>query len=112
VPESQAMQAEQLLQGQNYEQSIQVGGASMQSARRIYYAAMQQALMRQMAIAAEQRRQSVRMAAPAWNGVSFGATAATAAAAVILDHAVNDAQATPSDTGGGSWSSDTGQGSW
>jgi hypothetical protein len=112
VPESQAMQAEQLLQGQNYEQSIQLGGASMQSARRIYYAAMQQAFMRQMAVAAEQRRQSVRMAAPAWNGVSFGATAATAAAAVILDHAANDSQPAPSDTGGGSWSSDTGQGSW
>ena len=83
--ESQVMQAEQLLQAQNYEQSIQLAGAGMQSARRIYYAAMQQALMRQMAIAAEQRRQSVRMAAPAWNGVSFGAAAATAAAAAILD---------------------------
>ena len=71
------MQAEQLLQSQNYEQSIQLAGASMQSARRIYYAAMQQALMRQMAIAAEQRRQRVRMAAPPWNGVSFGAAAAT-----------------------------------
>jgi hypothetical protein len=54
----------------------------------------------------------VRMAAPAWNGVSFGATAATAAAAVILDHAANDSGPAPSDTGGGSWSSDTGQGSW
>ena len=83
--ESQVMQAEQLLQAQNYEQSIQLAGAGMQSARQIYYAAMQQALMRQMAMAAEQRRQSVRMAAPAWNGVSFGAAAATAAAAVILD---------------------------
>jgi TPM domain len=110
--ESQVMQAEQLLQGQNYEQSIQLAGASMQTAQRIYYDAMQQALMRQMAVAAEQRRQSVRMAAPAWNGVSFGAAAATAAAAVILDQAATAAPPAPSDTGVGSWSSDTGQGSW
>jgi hypothetical protein len=111
--ESQVMQAEQLLQGQNYEQSIQVAGASMQAARRIYYDAMQKALMRQMAVAAEQRRQSVRATAPAWNGVSFGAAAATAAAAVILDRTANAAPPpVPSDTGVGSWSSDTGQGSW
>ena len=112
--ESQVMQAEQLLQAQNYEQSIQLAGASMQAARRIYYDAMQQALMRQMAVAAEQRRQSVRTAAPAWNGVSFGAAAATAAAAVILDQAATAAPPAPapSDTGVGSWSSDTGQGSW
>ena len=88
----------------------------MQTARRIYYDAMQQALMRQMAVAAEQRRQSVRMAAPAWNGVSFGAAAATAAAAVILDQAATAAPPAPapstSETGVGSWSSDTGQGSW
>ena len=93
--ESQVMQAEQLLQAQNYEQSIQLAGAGMQSARQIYYAAMQQALMRQMAMAAEQRRQSVRMAAPAWNGVSFGAAAATAAAAVILDQAATAAPLRP-----------------
>jgi hypothetical protein len=110
--ESQVMQARQLLQSQNYEQSIQLAGAGMQSARQIYYAAMQQALLRQMATAAEQRRQSVRMAAPAWNGVSFGAAAATAAAAVILDKAAAAAPPDQSETAVGSWSSDTGQGSW
>ena len=114
--ESQVMQAQQLLQSQNYEQSIQLAGAGMQSARQIYYAAMQQALMRQMTMAAEQRRQSVRMAAPAWNGVSFGAAAATAAAAAILDQAATAARGPvrrPTDgLGVGSWSSDTGQGSW
>ena len=106
------MQAEQLLQAQNYEQSIQTAGSGMQSARKIYYAAMQQALMRQMTMAAEQRRQNVRMAAPAWNGVSFGAAAATAAAAAILDQAATAGPPAESETAVGSWSSDTGQGSW
>jgi hypothetical protein len=115
--ESQVGQAQQLLQSQNYEQSIQLAGSAMQSAQQIYYSAMQQALMRQMAMAAEQRRQSVRMTAPAWNGVSFGAAAATAAAAAILNQSASagtgpSAVPTPSDTGVGSWSSDTGQGSW
>ncbi len=110
--ESQVMQAQQLLQAQNYEQSIQLAGAAMQSARQVYYAAMQQALLRQTAMAAEQRRQSVRMAAPAWNGVSFGAAATTAAAAVILDQAATAAPPAESETAVGSWSSDTGQGSW
>ena len=98
--ESQVMQAQQFLQTQNYEQSIQLAGAAMQSARQVYYAAMQQALLRQTTMAAEQRRQSVRMAAPAWNGVSFGAAAATAAAAVILDQA---AAAPPVRTRNGCW---------
>jgi hypothetical protein len=112
VSESQLMQAQQLLQAQNYEQSIQLAGAGMQSARQVYYAAMQQALLQQMATSAEQRRRSVRMAAPAWNGVSFGAAAATAAAAVILDQAATAAPPAESETAVGSWSSDTGQGSW
>jgi hypothetical protein len=109
--EAQVIEAQQYLQSQNYEQSIQTAGAAMQSARQLYYAAMQQALLRQMSMAADQRRQNVRMSAPPWNGVSFGAAAATAAAAVILDRSVS-ADSVPSDTGGGSWSSDTGQGSW
>jgi hypothetical protein len=116
-PESQVMQAQQLLQSQNYEQSIQLAGASMQSARQVYYAAMQHALMRQMTMAAEERRRVARVAASSWNGVSVGAAAATAAAAAILDRAASAAsEATTdspeSDTGVGSWSSDTGQGSW
>ena len=71
APESQVLQSQQLLQTQNYEQSIQLAGAAMQTARQLYYSAMQQALLRQMTMAAEQRRRATRMAAPSWNGVSF-----------------------------------------
>jgi len=109
--ESQVLQAQQLLQSQNYEQAIQLAGSAIQTARQVYYAAMQQALMRQMTLAAEQRRQAARMAAPSWNGVSVGAAAATAAAATILDRMATAAPP-PSDTAVASWSSDTGQGSW
>jgi len=49
----------------------------MQTARQLYYSAMQQALLRQMTMAAEERRRVTRMAAPSWNGASFGAAAAT-----------------------------------
>ena len=96
--ESQVIQAQQLLQTQNYEQSIQLAGAAMQSARQIYYAAMQQALMRQMAIGGRATAPGVRMAAPAWNGVSFGAAAATAAAAAILDRSATAASMPSSPT--------------
>jgi uncharacterized membrane protein YgcG len=109
--ESQVFQAQQLLQNQNYEQSIKLAGAGMQQARQVYYTAMQHAYMRQMSMAAEQRRQAARMAAPPWNGVSFGAAAATAAAAAILERAGSEAQASP-EAGDGSWSGDAGQGSW
>jgi hypothetical protein len=112
TPESQVLQSEQLLQTQNYEQSIQLAGSAMQTARQLYYSAMQQALLRQMTLAAEQRRRTMRMAAPSWNGVSFGAAAATAAAATILEKSAAAAPAPPSDTAVGSWSSDTAQGSW
>jgi len=111
--ESQVLQAQQLLQTQNYEQAIQCAGAAIQAARQVYYAAMQQVMAQQVAIMVEQRRSAARTAVPAWNGVSFGAAAATAAAASILDNA---ARAAPPDAGpataAGSWSSDTGQGSW
>ena len=115
--ESQVLQAEQLLQSQNYEQSIQLAGAGMQSARQIYYAAMQQAFMRQMTMAAEQRRQSVRMSAPPWNGVSFGPPRPPQRPRLRSSSAaprppLASSSDTPSDTGVGSWSSDTGQGSW
>jgi hypothetical protein len=117
MPESQVMQAQQLLQTQNYERSIQLAGASMQAARQVYYTAMQHALMRQMTMAAEERRRAARVAASSWNGVSFGAAAATSAAAAILNQRASaapadSADAPESDTAVGSWSSDTGQGSW
>ena len=114
--QSQLMQAEQLLQSQNYEQSIQYAGAATQSARQVYYAAMQQAMLQQMAAEAEQRRRAARMAAPAWDGVSFGAVAATTAAATILENAVSASAAPAREpepaTAGGSWSGETAQGSW
>jgi len=113
TPESQVFQAQQLLQAQNYEQAIQCAGAAIQTARQIYHAAKQQAAAQQAAELAEQRRREAQMAAPAWNGVSFGAAAATAAAAVILENAVSAAPPDPGPaTAVGSWSSDTGQGSW
>ena len=112
APESQVLQSQQFLQMQNYEQSIQLAGAAMQRARQLYYSAMQQALLRQMTMAAEQRRHATRMAAPAWNGVSFGAAAATAAAATILGQSATAAPSRASDTAVGSWSNDTAQGSW
>jgi hypothetical protein len=109
--ESQTYRARELLQSQNYEQSIQLAGAAMQAARQMYYTAMQQAFLRQMTMAAEQRRQAARMAAPPWNGVSFGAAAATAAAATILERSTSQPSSSP-DAGVGSWSDDAGQGSW
>ena len=108
------MQAQQLLQAQNYEQSIQYAGSATQSARQVYYAAMQQAMLQQMAAQAEQRRRAARMAAPAWDGISFGAAAATTAAATILENAGSAAPARSPEpaTAVGSWGGDTAQGSW
>ena len=115
--EYQLMQAQNLLQSQNYEQSIHSAGAAIQAARQVYYAAMQQALAQQMAMAAEERRRAARMSAPAWDGISFGAAAAASAAATILNNAAANAASPPSPpaepaTAVGSWSSDVGQGSW
>jgi hypothetical protein len=115
--ESRVQEAQELLQAQNYEQSIKRAGAATQAARQVYYAAMQHAQMRQITMAAEERRRAARMAAPPWNGISFGAAAAAAAAASILERAASAASPPPppppvSDTAVGSWSSDTAQGSW
>jgi TPM domain len=115
--ESQLMQAEQLLRSQNYEQAIQCAGAATQLARQVYHAAMQQAMMQQAAETAEQRRRAARMAAPGWDGVSFGAAAATSAAATILENVASAAPPPPAPepepaTAGGSWGGETAQGSW
>jgi hypothetical protein len=112
--ESQMFQAQQLLQSQNYEQSIQCAGSAIQAAREVYYAAMQQMMLQQAAAIAAERRAAARRAAPPWNGVSFGAAAATTAAATILENAASEADAAPAEspTAAGSWSSETGQGSW
>jgi hypothetical protein len=114
--QSRLLQAEQLLQSQNYEQSIQYAGSATQLAREVYYAAMQQAMMQQALAAAEQRRRAARMAAPAWDGISFGAAAATSAAATILENAGASSptpEAVPQGaTAGGSWGGETAQGDW
>jgi hypothetical protein len=118
--QSQLIQAEQLLRSQNYEQSIQCAGGATQVARQLHYAAVQQAMLEQMAAAAEQRRRAVRVAAPMGDGISFGAAAATAAAATILERNISEAPAAESGpeadaepaTAGGSWGGETAQGSW
>jgi len=119
LAESQLNQAEQCMQTQNYEQAIQLAGAAIQSARQAYHTAMQQALAQQAMMEANQRRQAVQSSAPPWNGVSFGAAAATAAAAVILERAISAPASEPepqpqpdSGVAVGSWSSDAGQGDW
>jgi TPM domain len=114
--QSQLMQAEQLLESQNYEQSIQHAGAATQLARQVYYAAMQQAMLQQAAAMAEQRRLAARAAAPAWDGISFGTAAATTAAATILENAsaspYSPAPEPEPATAGGSWGGETAEGSW
>jgi uncharacterized membrane protein YgcG len=115
--QSQLTQAEQLLQSQNYEQSIQYAGAATQLARQVYYAAMQQAMLQQAAAMAEERRRAARAAAPAWDGISFGTAAATAAAATILENAATAPPPEPAPepepaTAAGSWGGETAQGSW
>jgi hypothetical protein len=116
--QAQLIQAEQLLRSQEYEQSIQRAGEATQLARQLHYAAMQQAMLQQMAIEAEQRRRAARLAAPVGDGISFGAAAATAAAATILERAESapPAPEPPQEpepaTAGGSWGGETAQGSW
>jgi hypothetical protein len=51
------------------------------------------------------------MAAPAWDGISFGSAAATTAAATILENAASAREPEPA-TAGGSWGGETAQGSW
>ena len=105
---------------QEYEQSIQRAGAATQLARQLHYAAMQQAMLEQMAVEAEQRRRAARMAGPYGDGISFGAAAATAAAATILErnmsaseppHPRPPPEPEPA-TAGGSWGGETAQGNW
>jgi uncharacterized membrane protein YgcG len=114
--QAQLIQAEQLLRSQEYEQSIQRAGAATQLARQLHYAAMQQAMLEQMAVEAEQRRRASRMAAPYGDGISFGAAAATAAAATILERNLSEQPAPEPEpepaTAGGSWGGETAQGNW
>jgi hypothetical protein len=114
--QAQLIQAEQLLRSQEYEQSIQRAGAATQLARQLHYAAMQQAMLEQMAVQAEQRRRAARMTAPMGDGISFGAAAATAAAATILERNLSarpESEPEPEPaTAGGSWGGETAQGSW
>jgi len=123
--EAELMQAEQLLDAQDYEQAIRRGGAAIQAMRQAQNFAAQQAQRRQMEQEAELRRRAAYNQGP---GISTGALAAGAAAAVILEQMSHGARApapapvmsppvpAPSSdlpaTADGSWSSDAGEGSW
>jgi len=123
--EAELMQAEQLLDAQDYEAAIRRGGAAIQAMRQAQNFAAQQAQRRQMEQEAELRRRAAYNQGP---GISTGAIAAGAAAAVILDQLGQGARAAsaapvmsppmpaPSAdepaTAEGSWSSDAGEGSW
>ncbi|HKI17104.1 MAG TPA: hypothetical protein VKA15_04465, partial [Isosphaeraceae bacterium] len=123
--EAELMQAEQLLDAQDYEAAIRRGGAAIQAMRQAQNFAAQQAQRRQMEQEAELRRRAAYNQGP---GISTGAIAAVAAAAVILDQLGQGARAAsaapvmsppmpaPSAdepaTAEGSWSSDAGEGSW
>jgi hypothetical protein len=123
--DSELLQAEQLLDAQDYEEAIRRAAAAIQAVRQAQNHAAQQAQWRQMQEDAELRRRAAYNQGP---GISTGAIAAGAAAAVILDRmsqgAVAEAPApvmspplpAPSpaepETAAESWSSDAGEGSW
>jgi len=123
--EAELMQAEQLLDAQDYEAAIRRGGAAIQAMRQAQNFAAQQAQERRMEQEAELRRQAAYNQGP---GISMGAIAAGAAAAVILNQMSQAASGPPPDaemsppmpgpssdepaTAAGSWSSDAGEGSW
>jgi hypothetical protein len=123
--ETELSQAEQLLESQNYEEAIRRGGAAIQAIRQAQNFAAQEAQRRQMEQDAEIRRRASYNQGP---GISTGAIAAGAAAAVILNQlgeaapvaspepAMSPPVPEPSsdepDAGVGSWSTDAGEGSW
>ncbi len=120
--------AGQLLQDQEYEQSIRCAGDAVQQARQSHQAAVQQASWRQAQADADRRRwQAINNGPPMGTTISTGATATAVAAGVILDRVVQAAtesappppQPEPpampqpaADTGGGTWSDNAAQGSW
>ncbi len=125
--EEELLRAEQLLEAQDYEQAIRRGGAALQAMRQAQNFAAQEAQRHQMEQDAEMRRRAAYNQGP---GISTGAIAAGAAAAVILDQMTQGASMpapepamsppTPDassssdepETAVGSWSSDAGEGSW
>ncbi len=123
--QAELLQAEQLLDAQDYEEAIRRGGAAIQAMRQAQNFAAQEAQRRQMEQEAELRRQGAYNQRP---GISTGAIAAGAAAAVILNQLSQGAAAPPPDpvmsspvpdtssdepaAAEGSWSSDAGEGSW
>jgi uncharacterized membrane protein YgcG len=131
--EAELYQAEQLLEAQNYEEAIRRGGAAIQAMRQAQNFAAQEAQRRQMEEDAELRRRAAYNQRP---GISTGALAAGAAAAVILDRMSQAAPPSPSEpvmssplpgpeaepqpgsrsdepeAAVGSWSDEAGEGSW
>jgi hypothetical protein len=133
--ESALDQAERLFQAQEYEQAIQQAGEAVRAARQAHQAAAQQASWRQMQADADRRRWEAGSDGSALGPVlSAGATAAAAAAGVILDQLARAAADTsaPSpppatepepapqavsqpdapESAQGTWQSDSAQGTW
>ena len=119
--ETQVAQAEQLLQTQNYEQSIQLAGAAMQSARQTYYALMQQEFMRRMTMGAE--RAAVRSECRRRLGTGSASAPprrpprpprSSTGSPVHPGRPAQVRADSPDDSGAavGSWSEDAGGGSW
>ena len=79
--QAQLIQAEQLLQSQKYEQSIQSPGLPPNSPVKSITPRCSKPCSSRWPLEAEQRRRAARLAAPSGDGISFGAAAATAAAA-------------------------------
>ena len=108
-------QAQGLYHSQSYEQSIRAAAEAIQRVRQAHQWAAQQAYMRQMQIAAEERRRSVAMQ-------NFGMGAAVGAAGAMLGRAAQDdgaAEPSPSvgDAGGSNdsadaWSSEASESTW
>ncbi|MDG3006343.1 TPM domain-containing protein [Paludisphaera mucosa] len=113
--ESSLDQAQGLYHSQEYEQAIRAAGSSIQQVRQAHQSAVQQAYVRQMQIAAEQRRRSVAMQ-------NFGMGAAIGAAGAMMggaamagepdDREQPVADAVESDASSSSWSTEASESTW
>jgi hypothetical protein len=128
--DSELLQAEQLLESQNYEEAIRRAGAAISAARHAQNVAAQEAEWRRMQEEAEIRRRNA--AYSRGPGISAGALAAGAAAGAILERmtegatvpgpapAMSAPEPDPGEperepaTASGSWSSESesAEGSW
>ena len=116
--QAQLMQAEQLLRSQKYEQSIQYAGAATQLARQLYYAAMQQAMMRADAAAWPNNGGGLRGGRPRRGTESASGPPRPPrprprfSRMPQLPHRPEPAPEPEPATAGGSWGGETAQGNW